>query len=163
MRAPGIAGATLARYAIAMISDRHMAEAAFRWPVRVYWEDTDGAGIVYYANYLKYLERARTEWLRAAGCEQQELARREGVVFVVRTISAQFLRPARLDDALIVAISRLRVGASAVQMQQYVVRSNERLLEASVKLACVRIDSFLPVRLPRSLRGLLAGRSSGRP
>jgi acyl-CoA thioester hydrolase len=138
-------------------------EPVFRWPVRVYWEDTDGAGIVYYANYLKYLERARTEWLRAAGCEQQELLRREGVAFVVRTINAQFLRPARLDDALNVAVSRLRLGAGFVEMDQHVARGNERLLEASVKLACVRIDSFLPVRLPRSVRELLAGRSSGRP
>jgi acyl-CoA thioester hydrolase len=146
-----------------MSIDHHEAEAEFRWPVRVYWEDTDGAGIVYYANYLKYLERARTEWLRAAGCEQQELARREGVVFVVRAIDAQFLRPARLDDALIVAVSRLRIGAGFVEMDQHIGRDNERLLEASVKLACVRIDSFLPVRLPRSVRELLAGRSSGRP
>lgn len=134
----------------------------FRWPLRVYWEDTDAAGIVYYANYLRYLERARTEWLRSLGCEQQELARREGVAFVVRAIAVEFLRPARLDDALVVVIARLRVGASRVEMEQYVSRGNERLLQADVKLACVRIDSFLPVRLPRSVRGLLADRSSGR-
>jgi acyl-CoA thioester hydrolase len=146
-----------------MSRDGAVAEPVFRWRVRVYWEDTDGAGIVYYANYLRYLERARTEWLRSLGSEQQELAQRERVAFVVRAIAAEFLRPARLDDELIVAIARLRVGASAVEMQQYVVRSNERLLEASVKLACVRIDSFLPVRLPRSVRGLIAGRSSERP
>src|SRR5690554_2513306 len=90
----------------------------FRWPVRVYWEDTDAAGIVYYANYLKYLERARTEWLRALGCEQTELARRERVCFVVRAITVDFLRPARLDDSLIVVISRLRLGAASVEMQQ---------------------------------------------
>lgn len=146
-----------------MNSIRASEEPLFRWPLRVYWEDTDGAGIVYYANYLKYLERARTEWLRASGCGQHELALRDGVVFVVRAIAAEFLRPARLDDELIVAITRLRAGASRVAMQQCVARGNERLLEADVKLACVRIDSFLPVRLPRSVRELLAGRSSGRP
>jgi acyl-CoA thioester hydrolase len=146
-----------------MTLERAGAEPIFRWPLRVYWEDTDGAGIVYYANYLKFLERARTELLRAWGCEQQELARREGVVFVVRGIAVEFLRPARLDDELIVAVTRLRAGASRVEVTQCVARDNERLLEASVKLACVRIDSFLPVRLPRSVRVLLAGRSSGRP
>jgi acyl-CoA thioester hydrolase len=155
--------AALARYAYAMTLEAAEAEPIFRWPLRVYWEDTDGAGIVYYANYLKFLERARTELLRAWGCGQQELARREGVVFVVRGIAVEFLRPARLDDALIVAVTRLRAGASRVEMAQCVARDNERLLEASVKLACVRIDSFLPVRLPRSVRVLLAGRSSGRP
>jgi acyl-CoA thioester hydrolase len=135
----------------------------FRWRLRVYWEDTDAAGIVYYANYLKYLERARTEFLRARECGQQELARREGVAFVVRAIAAEFLRPARLDDELIVSVARLAPGASRIEMTQYVTRGNERLLEASVKLACVKLDSFLPVRLPRSVRELLADRSSGRP
>ena len=146
-----------------MALERADDEPVFRWRLRVYWEDTDGAGIVYYANYLKYLERARTEFLRALECGQQELARRERVVFVVRAIAAEFLRPARLDDELIVAVTRLRAGASRVEMAQYVTRGDERLLVASVKLACVRIDSFLPVRLPRSVRELLAGRSSGRP
>jgi acyl-CoA thioester hydrolase len=137
-------------------------EILFRWQVRVYWEDTDAAGIVYYANYLRFLERARTEWLRALGCEQRSLARSEGVAFVVRSLEAQFLRPARLDDALIVVISRLRLGPGYVEMAQHVTRDNERLFEAVVKLACVNISSFLPVRLPRSLRELLAARSPGR-
>lgn len=146
-----------------MTYPRGQDATCFTWPVRVYWEDTDGAGIVYYANYLKYLERARTEWLRSLGCGQHALARSEGVAFVVRTLHAQFLRPARLDDELVVAVSRLRLGASLVEMKQTVARADERLLEADVKLACVNIDSFLPVRLPRSIRGLLADRSSGRP
>ncbi|MCC7082468.1 MAG: tol-pal system-associated acyl-CoA thioesterase [Burkholderiales bacterium] len=143
--------------------ERAKEEPVFHWRLRTYWEDTDGAGIVYYANYLKYLERARTELLRALGCGQQDLACREGVVFVVRALAVEFLRPARLDDELSVAVARLHAGASRVEMAQYIARGEERLLEASVKLACVRIDSFLPVRLPRSVRELLAGRSSGRP
>jgi acyl-CoA thioester hydrolase len=149
-------------YAHAM-SAEEADRVVFRWPLRVYWEDTDGAGIVYYANYLRYLERARTEWLRAAGCEQRSLAQSEGVVFVVRSLAAQFLRPARLDDALDVAIERLREGPGFIEMAQSIARGNERLFEADVKLACVRIDSFHPVRIPRSVRELLAGRSSGRP
>jgi acyl-CoA thioester hydrolase len=146
-----------------MAFERADDAAVFRWRLRVYWEDTDATGIVYYANYLKYLERARTEFLRALQCGQQQLARREGVAFVVRSMAAEFLRPARLDDELIVSVARLGTGASVIEMQQCVARDNERLLEASVKLACVKLDSFLPVRLPRSVRELLAGRSSGRP
>ncbi len=138
-------------------------DACFRLPVRIYWEDTDGAAIVYYANYLKFLERARTEWLRSLGYNQRELAQREGIAFVVRAINARFLRPARLDDELVVAVSRLRTGASLVEMKQTIARADELLFEADVELACVRINSFLPVRLPRSIRGLLADRSSGRP
>jgi acyl-CoA thioester hydrolase len=153
----------LPRYAHAMSAERTDDAALFRWPLRVYWEDTDGAGIVYYANYLRYLERARTEWLRAAGCEQRSLAQREGVVFVVRSLTAQFLRPARLDDALVVVVERLREGPGFIEMTQHIARDDERLFEAGVKLACVRIDSFHPVRVPRSVRELLAGRSPGRP
>jgi acyl-CoA thioester hydrolase len=85
-------------------------QADFRYPVRVYWEDTDAGGVVYYANYLKYLERARTEWLRSLGVEQGALGREAGVAFVVRRLAVDFLRPARLDDALDVDIHAVRLG-----------------------------------------------------
>ncbi len=129
----------------------------FRLPLRVYWEDTDGAGIVYYANYLRFLERARTEWLRARGFGQAELARDHGVVFVVRSITLDFLRPARLDDALEVSVSAPRVGASTLEIEQSVERNGERLVGAGVKLACVRIAAFQPARIPRDLRVAFAG------
>jgi tol-pal system-associated acyl-CoA thioesterase len=132
--------------------------AAFRWPVRVYWEDTDGSGVVYYANYLKYLERARTEWLRVQGVDQSTLAREARLAFVVRGLAVEFLRPARLDDALQIGIDAVRLGAAVVHMRQAVWRDEERLLHADVKLACVKLDSF-----PQFLRTSLAAPSASRP
>ena len=131
--------------------------AGFELRQRVYWEDTDGAGIVYYANYLKYLERARTEWLRSLGHEQTALARNEQVVFVVRSLTVDFLRPARLDDELCISVAGVQAGASAVCMQQRITRDSERLVLAGVKLACVNITALQPVRIPRALREVLPG------
>ena len=124
---------------------------------RVYWEDTDASGVVYYANYLRFLERARTEWLRALGLEQTALQREAGVVFVVRALTVEFVRSARLDDELVVDVSLSRLGASVIELQQAINRASERLVSADVKLACVRIAAFQPVRIPRALRELLAG------
>jgi acyl-CoA thioester hydrolase len=134
-------------------------QADFRCPVRVYWEDTDAGGVVYYANYLKYLERARTEWLRSLGVEQCALGREAGVAFVVRRLAVDFLRPARLDDALDVDIHAVRLGAAVVEMRQGIWRGEERLLQADIQLACVKLGSFLPARVPQFLRTSLAARS----
>lgn len=138
-------------------------QANFRYPVRVYWEDTDGGGVVYHANYLKYLERARTEWLRAVGFDQSALAREARFAFLVRALTVEFVRPARLDDALQVGIDAVRLGAAVVHLRQAVWRGEERLLHADVKLACVKLDSFLPARVPQFLRTSLAARSALRP
>jgi acyl-CoA thioester hydrolase len=138
-------------------------EPQFRWEVRVYWEDTDGGGVVYHANYLKFLERARTEWLRSHDFTQSDLARSDGIGFVVRALTLEFLGPARLDDELQVVLWLVRTGASVVELRQAVERRAERLLQADVKLACVKLDSFLPARLPPVLRTALAARSSERP
>ena len=139
---------------------RSGAGASFIWPVRVYWEDTDGAGIVYYANYLRFLERARTEWLRAKGYDQDELAHRHGVVFVVRSVALDFLRPARLDDELQVAVVLKEIGAAAIELEQQIARDALCVLAGSVKLACVRIAAFQPARIPRELRDAIVGRSA---
>ena len=128
------------------------ASAQFTFAVRVYWEDTDAAGIVYYANYLRFLERARTEWLRTKGYDQRELSRRHDVVFVVRSSNLEFLRPARLDDNLIVTVNLVRLGAGSFDLQQHVERDRETLVTAEVKIACVRIGAMQPVRIPRELR-----------
>jgi acyl-CoA thioester hydrolase len=120
----------------------------FSWPVRVYYEDTDRGGVVYHANYLKYLERARTEWLRALGFEQTALAVVHGVIFVVRSISLEYLKPARFDDALNVGVELRETGASRIAMQQYVRRGAEELVAAQVEIACVNTMSFKPVRIP---------------
>src|SRR5512134_3425597 len=121
---------------------------AFSWPVRVYYEDTDAGGVVYYANYLRYLERARTEWLRALGFEQTELAAVHQVVFVVRAISLDYLRPARFNDKLDVTLEGVATGASRITLAQRVTRGAEDLVTARVELACVNTGTFRPVRIP---------------
>ena len=126
---------------------RH-SSPAFAWPVRVYYEDTDAGGVVYYANYLRFLERARTEWLRALGFEQTTLADVHQVVFVVRSISLDFAKPARFNDALDVTIENVRTGASRIELAQRVQRGAEELVTAQVELACVNTATFKPVRIP---------------
>jgi len=144
-------------YAPAMNRDPRAPAARFLFTQRVYWEDTDASGIVYYANYLKFLERARTEWLRSLGQEQTTLAREARVAFVVRAIAVDFLRPARLDDELTIDVASVTIGASTIALEQSIERANERLVHAVVKLACVRIAAFQPVRIPRALRELICG------
>ncbi len=122
--------------------------SSFAWPVRVYWEDTDAGGVVYYANYLKFVERARTEWLSALGLEQDRLAVDAGVLFVVRRVEADYLRPARFNDRLQV-ISRLaELGRASLVMEQEVLRGDERLFAARVQVACVEPAGFRPARIP---------------
>ena len=125
-----------------------MKARPFSWPVRVYYEDTDLGGVVYYANYLRFLERARTEWLRALGFEQTALAAVHQVVFVVRSISLEYLKPARLDDRLEVTVTTGDVGASRIALSQLVRRGAEELVVAQVELACVNTATFKPVRIP---------------
>ncbi len=120
----------------------------FDWPVRVYWEDTDAGGVVYYANYLKFLERARTEWLSALGLEQDHLARDAGVLFVVRRVTADYLRPARFNDRLLVRSRLSELGRASLVMEQEVLRGSERLLTARVQVACVEPAGFRPARIP---------------
>ena len=122
--------------------------AGFSWPVRVYWEDTDAGGVVYYANYLKFLERARTEWLRALGVEQTELAERDGVLFVVRRVEADYLKPARFNDALTVVCRLAELGRASLAMDQGLRRGEDLLLSARVQVACVSAGQFKPARIP---------------
>ena len=126
-----------------------MEAEPFRWPVRVYYEDTDAAGVVYYANYLKYMERARTEWLRGIGFEQTDLARQHGVIFVVRSAAIDYLAPARFDDELHVAVELIKVGAGQIDLVQRVSRGDALLVTANVKLACVGRATMRPTRIPQ--------------
>jgi len=121
---------------------------AFIWPVRVYWEDTDAGGVVYYANYLKFLERARSEWLRALGFEQDALRDTQNVVFVVRRVEVDFLSPARFNDALEVSVSLARIGGASLVVEQTVNRGVTCLIAARVTLACVDAVQFKPVKIP---------------
>ena len=125
--------------------------SAFVWESRVYWEDTDGGGIVYYANYLKYLERARTEWLRAKGHSQSGLARDPGVLFTVVNVNISYLRPARLDDMLAVTCEPAASGRAGVRFLQRIRRGQELLVDADVRVACLDAATFRPVRLPAFL------------
>ena len=126
---------------------------AFRWPVRVYYQDTDGGGVVYHASYLRFLERARTEWLRALGLEQRDLAREHGVLFAVRRMEVDYLRPARLDDLLQVTARLLRRGRASLELAQEVLRppEPEPLCRALVRLACVDVAALRPRPLPGPL------------
>src|SRR5215210_2191545 len=109
----------------------------FRFPVRVYYEDTDAAGVVYYANYLRFMERARTEWLRAEGFEQTELVERFKIVFVVRSLQVEYLRAARFNDTLRVSVELIKVGAGQIELKQRVMKEDVLIAEARVRVVCV--------------------------
>ena len=126
-------------------------DPGFSWPARVYWEDTDGGGVVYYANYLKFLERARTEWLRSLGIVQTELVKDPGIIFVVASLNIDYRRPARLDDALVITSSCMQDGAACLRFDQRILRNDELLVEASVRVACLDAASFRPKRLPNTI------------
>jgi acyl-CoA thioester hydrolase len=123
----------------------------FFWPVRVYYEDTDAGGVVYYANYFKFTERARTEWLRALGFEQTDLAANDGVIFVVRSTAIDYLKPARFNDSLQVSVELIKVGAGQIDLVQRVIRNDDLLAKASVKIACVGLTTMRPIRIPKPL------------
>jgi acyl-CoA thioester hydrolase len=123
----------------------------FSWPVRVYYEDTDTGGIVYYANYLKFFERARTEWLRNFGLNQDKLAQEEGLIFVVHRATLYFLRPARLDDMLEVTVEPLKIAGVYVELAQEARRNGELLARAEVRVACLRQRDRKPAAIPQLL------------
>jgi acyl-CoA thioester hydrolase len=126
-----------------------------RLQVRIYYEDTDAGGVVYYANYLKYLERGRTEFIRALGVEQRELARETGLAFAVRSLSAEFLKPAVLDDELVVTTSVEALGRAQVTFAQSIERAKgnilETLLTATVRVACLDLARGRATAMPGSL------------
>jgi acyl-CoA thioester hydrolase len=128
----------------------------FIWPVRVYYEDTDAAGVVFYANYLKFMERARTEWLRALGFEQTTLMHEHNVVFVVRSLAVEYLRPAVFNDELEVTVSLIRTRGSLLEIAQSIRRGPLTLVTGAVKVACVNTQSFKPVRIPNPILKKLA-------
>ncbi len=125
-----------------------------RYPIRVYYEDTDVAGIVYYANYLKFAERARTEMLRLAGVNQSEMTDRYGMVFAVRSCATEFLRPARLDDLIEVRSRLVKLAAATIQAVQAIWRGADELARLDLRVACLRQDGR-PGRLPGPVRQAL--------
>jgi acyl-CoA thioester hydrolase len=124
----------------------------FVWPVRVYYEDTDSGGVVYYANYLKFMERCRTEWLRARGFAQSELLSQHGLIFVVHNVQISYLRPAVFDDLLQVTVKIHAAGRSWIEFSQSIVRGSEILSRAQVKIVCVNQASFKPFPIPDTIK-----------
>jgi acyl-CoA thioester hydrolase len=133
------------------------AEPAFRHRLRVYWEDTDAGGIVFYANYLKFFERARTEWLRSAGISQEALRCDEGLMFVVADTRLRYLAPARLDDLLDVTVHPVTTGRAGMQLAQQAFRiaadggPPTLLCEGEIRIGCVNAGTFRPSRIPTGL------------
>ena len=123
----------------------------FIWQVRVYYEDTDAGGVVYYANYLAYMERARSEWLRTLGFDNQTLADQQGVVFAVRRASIDYLQPARLDELLDVSLTLKKRGRASLLFEQQVRRGDELLCQGEILLACVDLNSFKATAIPQKI------------
>ena len=126
--------------------------AAFNWSVRVYYEDTDAAGLVYHSNYLKFLERARSEYLRHLGYTHQQLADQEDLVFVVSNINIHYKKPARFDDMLDVGTSIKKINAASFSFLQTIHRDNEEICHADVEIVCLDKTSYQPKRIPASMR-----------
>jgi acyl-CoA thioester hydrolase len=124
---------------------------SFRWPVRVYYEDTDAAGVVYYASYLRFLERARTEWLASLGFTLEGLEREHGIVFVVHRLEIEYLQPARLYDPLEVTLQPIEIGKARLVVLQDAVRDGVALVRSKVALACLARADWRPVRIPREV------------
>ena len=131
-------------------------ENVFLWPVRIYYEDTDSGGVVYYANYLKFMERARTEWLRAEGFEQDELIAKEGVIFAVRSVQADYLLPAKFNEEIMINTQVIKKGKASITVEQFVKRENDVLCKAIIKIACLDATSFKPAVMPENLYNKIA-------
>ena len=129
-----------------------MSLKEFSWPIRVYYEDTDAAGLVYYANYLRFMERGRTEWLRALGFEQTELRDEYGIVFAVSKVELEFLKPARFNDSLSVTVEISRAGKASLDLLQRVFRGAEELVcRGAVRIACVDARTMKPCSIPSAV------------
>ncbi|MEO8674312.1 MAG: tol-pal system-associated acyl-CoA thioesterase [Casimicrobiaceae bacterium] len=134
-----------------MSRKRGGTQKTFRFPIRVYYEDTDAAGVVYYANYLKFMERARTEWLSSLGFDLAAVELEHGVVFVVHRVEIDFRRPAQLSDRLDVTLSLVELGRARLIVDQAVERGTETLTQARVTLACLDPATWRPARIPAPL------------
>jgi acyl-CoA thioester hydrolase len=126
-----------------------------RFPVRVYYEDTDSGGVVYYANYLRFLERARTEVLRGLGFEQAQLARETGIAFAVRSLQIEYLKPARLDDLLEIVTTIGELGRAQVIFLQRLEREGELLVDATVRVACLDLAKGRAAAMPKEMHNKL--------
>ena len=132
------------------MASTHMT-STHKLAVRVYYEDTDAGGVVFYANYLKFMERGRTEWLRALGVSQQSLALKERRSFVVSRLDMQYKSPARLDDLLEITSQVTRLGRASLHFTQFVNRNGELLGSGNIEIGCIDVDSLKPAAIPPDL------------
>ena len=130
-------------------------DSAFRHRLRVYWEDTDAGGVVFYANYLKFFERARTEWLRGLGVGQQAMRDATGAIFVVASTRVNFHRPARLDDSIDVTVVVHEAGRASMRIGQQAWRGDELLADGEIRIGCVDSGTFRPTRIPSSISSVV--------
>ncbi|MEE7626394.1 tol-pal system-associated acyl-CoA thioesterase [Methylobacter sp. Wu8] len=128
-----------------------MLNGKFSWPVRVYYEDTDAGGVVFYANYLKFFERARTEMLRAIGYEQDQLIAVEGIIFVVRSVQVDYLSPARFNEQLQVSAEVSLAKKASLTFEQVITRGDDVLCRGSVRIACLDAQTMRPRAIPETL------------
>ena len=135
-------------------------DAPFSWPVRVYWEDTDAGGVVFYANYLKFFERARTEWLRDLGQSQQALREQTGAIFIVSHTQVRHLAPARLDDELHITVALTDCGRASMTFAQQAWCGSRLLAEGTIRVGCVDASSWRPRRIPALVWALIAPHTS---
>jgi acyl-CoA thioester hydrolase len=129
-----------------------MSNHRFSWPVRVYYEDTDAGGVVYHSNYLNFMERARTEWLRALGYEQTTVKDELGVIIVVHSLSINFKKPARFNYMLEVHCELTNIGRGSIEMAQTISYNGVELIQAHIKAAFVDAETFRPVAIPNAIR-----------
>jgi acyl-CoA thioester hydrolase len=124
----------------------------FSLPIRIYFEDTDSGGVVYHSNYLKFMERARTEWLISIGIDQRHLKQDNQIMFVAHRIDIQYKLPARFNDDLIVKSELKNIGSSKIEFRQMIYRNDEMLIDATVDIACIDSEKFKPVRIPPNIK-----------
>ena len=137
---------------MARVSSSELHIQSFDWPIRVYYEDTDSGGVVYHSNYLNFMERARTEWLRAMGFEQTTLKDLLGVIIVIHSLSISFKKPAYFNDLLMVNCVLSNIGRSSIEMAQTIQRDGNLLIEAQVKAVFVNANTFKPVGIPNEIK-----------
>jgi len=135
----------------------------FTLPTRVYWEDTDAGGVVYHARYVAFLERARSEWMRALGYGQAALRDEHDLLFVIRAMTLDFRRPARLDDLLSVSVELRECRRASLIIDQTITRDGERLFAAEVKLAALRVSDFTPCAIPEWMKQRLCPLATSEP
>jgi acyl-CoA thioester hydrolase len=129
---------------------------AFIHPLRIYWEDTDAGGVVFYANYLKFFERARTEWLRSLGFHQERMRTEDGAMFIVADTRVRYLSPARLDDLLEVSVRVVESGRASLRLAQEARRGGQTLAEGEIRIGCVDTGTFKPRRIPNDILDAIA-------